>query len=210
VTVGESKSETRGRSTSVTHGESTGRTQSIGLTTGTTVSSGFSEGIEPIHASLPSAVHSKDNALYFAAQELLSLPTGAARIAYVGQEGRAVARVRVPRVSECRLSDELFEELRAKTLTESSSAIPTAEAMAKLHNREQLLIAEAKQGKEPLPEPETFRVAAPIAKTSNGNNEGCVSISIAPSSTRRRGQNAAVRRPASKTRQRGLELKHGK
>jgi hypothetical protein len=43
-------------------------------------------------------VHSKENILYQAAQALISLPTGLARLAYVGEAGPVVGLIHVPLV----------------------------------------------------------------------------------------------------------------
>jgi Type IV secretion-system coupling protein DNA-binding domain len=167
VTVGKSNSRTQGESSSVTTGESVGQMNSTGLTKGTSISMGFSEGIEPQYANLPSAVHGKDNVLYFAAQELLSLPTGEARLAYVGAAGRVAVRLKVPKVAECSVSPAQFEHLRRLVLSASRCAIPAKEAMAQLERREQLLIQQAAKARQLPPEPEepkSFRVVASNTK----------------------------------------------
>jgi len=127
-----------------------------------------SEGIEPIYADLPSAVHSKENVLYRAGQELLSLPTGEARIAYVGEGGRIAGSLKVPKVRSRVAADKEFEALRAKMLMASASALPIREAIKTIEQREQRLIAEARKAKAPpsIPkEPKTYRVPAPKQRT---------------------------------------------
>jgi hypothetical protein len=127
--------------------------------TGTADSRGYSEAIEPFYGNLPSAVHGKENMLYFAAQELLSLTTGRARIAYVGATGRVMARLQVPPVAPVSLDDDTFAAVQQRMFARSISAIPMQEALAALEHREQTLIAKAKQHGEVI-EPESFRVPA--------------------------------------------------
>lgn len=135
-THGHSTSITHGRSRAITRGETTGTSASVGITSGGSESSGISEGIEPLYATLPSAVHSKENVLYMAAQELLSLPTGTARIAYVGPSGRVTTRMRVPRVAQITIDDAEFAIIRNRVLEQSGSAVPMRDAIAILEQRE--------------------------------------------------------------------------
>lgn len=166
TTVTQGRSETFGTSYTKTHGETRGQSTSHGETRGVSESSGYSEGIEPIYRDLPSTVHSKENVLYLAAQELLSLTTGSARIAYVGPDGRVATQVRVPRVRPVSSNDGSFDLLRAKILAQSDSAVPMKAALAELDQREQSLIAKASQ-KDEMIEPKTFRVP-----TRRGSDEG--------------------------------------
>lgn len=149
---------TAGTSYTRTRGETVGQSKSVGHTKGTTESRGYSEGIEPVYQNLPSAVHGKDNVLYMAAQELLSLTTGTARIAYVGVSGRVSTRIRVPRARPVTADDATFVALRTRIFEQSPSAIPMQDAIAALEHREQKLIAEARKIGEVI-EPKTFRVA---------------------------------------------------
>jgi len=160
-TTGKSLGLTEGTSRATTKGRTHGTSSSSGITTGTSASSGFSEGIEPIYANLPSAVHGKENVLYHAAQNLLSLPTGSARLAYVGEAGRVMSLINVPLVKSRPTLDREFNRLRKRILASSASALPIERAIKTLEERELRLIAEAQQISAP-PEPEDgFRVPAP-------------------------------------------------
>jgi hypothetical protein len=166
TTVTEGFAKTRGTSHIKTHGTIDTRSASRADTSGTTVSAGFSEGIEPVYANLPSAVHGKDNVLYMAAQELLSLPTGEAQISYVGQDGRVSTRLRTPRVRATVLGELEFAALRHRFLERAPHAIPAPTALAALEDRERRLIQQAKHVEE-AEEPRSFRVvAAPRPSTS--------------------------------------------
>jgi Type IV secretion-system coupling protein DNA-binding domain len=159
-------SQTIGRSEADTRGVSIGKTKTSGVSSGTSESSNLSEAFEPVYANLPSAVHGKDNALYMAARELMSLRVGEARIAYVGENGRAEYALRVPRVRSTKVPDELFNQLRQRLLERSPSAVPMAGAMQALSDREAQLRQEADAGSGP-DEPETpagFRVKSPKSK----------------------------------------------
>jgi hypothetical protein len=147
---GESTSHGTSRATSVGRAA----TRGIGRTLGT------SEALEPILADLALAVHGKDNVLYVAAQTLRNLPTGKAFINYVGQSGMVPLLLTVPRISEHPLSAEAFASLRERVLSRSSAATPIEEAILLVSNREQKLL-DARRKAEELPEPETFRTAAP-------------------------------------------------
>lgn len=153
-TVGKShtrgSAHTIGRSNAETRGLSIGETTSRGTSTGTSRTEGMSEGIEPIYANLPTAVHGKENVLYMAAQELLSLQTGTARLAYVGVGGRHEYLLRIPNIDSTDISNEHFDKLRQRTLEASSSAIPMLDAVATLRERERSLKQEAESnGSEP-------------------------------------------------------------
>lgn len=155
--VGKSIGNTSGRSIGHTRGRSLGLTNTSGNTTGSTTSTGYSEGIEPLYEILPTAVHSKENAIYMAAQTLRSLTTGQALINYVGQIGMNTAMIAVPRVQTSTVSVEQFDKLRASVFSTSPSAIETEKAIAVLEQREQGLFAAAEKNHE-VEEPETFRV----------------------------------------------------
>jgi hypothetical protein len=129
----------------------------VGETQGSSDSTGWSEGIEPIYAALPMAVHSKENALYFAAQTLRSLKTGTALINFVGDDGMRAELVRVPKMNCTTLTSEEFDELRRQVFARSPSGLETPQAMAQLQAREQRLIGAAAKRKQPT-EPTSFRV----------------------------------------------------
>jgi hypothetical protein len=159
-------SQTIGRSEADTRGVSIGKTKTSGISSGTSETSNLSEAFEPVYANLPSAVHGKDNALYMAAQELLSLQVGEARIAFVSENGRAEYALRVPRVRSTKVPDELFNQLRQRLLERSPSAVPMAGAIQALSDREAGLKLEGGVGGCP-DEPETaadFRVKSPKSK----------------------------------------------
>jgi hypothetical protein len=159
-------SRTIGRSEAETRGVSLGRTKTSGVSAGTSESQNFSEAFEPVYADLPSAIHGKDNALYMAAWELLSLKRGVARIAYVGEQGRVECELHVPKVRSTTVPDQLFNELRQRLLEQSVSAVPMADAVAALIDREAQLKLDAGTGEMP-DEPDTsagFRVNAPKRK----------------------------------------------
>lgn len=145
-----SESFTRGTSHAVTVGES--------HTRGTGRSQGSSEGLEPILADLPTAVHSKDSVLYMAAQTLRNLRTGTAFVSFVGASGLVSALLSVPPVLNVSLSASQFAALRERVLGRSQAAISIAEAVAAIADRErQLLIAHQAQDCEP----KSFRTKAP-------------------------------------------------
>lgn len=143
------------------HSRGTHRATSIGTaeTKGAGRTEGTSEGLEPILAELPSAVHSKDAVLYMAAQTLRNLPTGRAFINYVGRAGMTPALLTVPRISEHPLSAEAFASLRERILSNSAAATPAALAIAAVNAREQEFLNLKARVEEP--EPESFRVRAP-------------------------------------------------
>jgi hypothetical protein len=148
---GESIARGASRATSIGRAETrgTGRTQ------------GNSEGLEPVLAELPSAVHGKDNVLYMAAQTLRTLATGRAFINYVGSAGMVPVLLTVPRISEHPLSADAFAALRERILSKSSAATPVAKAVALVSAREQKLLDARATAAAEIPEPETFRTRAP-------------------------------------------------
>jgi hypothetical protein len=160
-TAGQSHATTKGKTTGTSKGRTEGRSTSTGQTLGTSDSTGWSEGIEPTYATLPTAVHSKENAVYFAAQTLRSLKTGTALINFVGDDGMRAELIRVPRMNAVSLTTEAFDELRQRIYAQSPSAIETTRAVAALKAREQDLIGAALKRKHPNRfEPSTFRVPA--------------------------------------------------
>jgi hypothetical protein len=157
TTVTNGTAYTSGTSYTQTQGKTDGRSSSVGRTEGRTKSIGYSEGIEPIYENLPSAVHSKDNVLYMAAQKLLSLETGVAWMSYVGRNGRVTTRLQIPELPAAAIDNDGFSVLRTKLFEQSKSAIPMQQAVAMLEQRERNLIAEAKAVGQ-IEEPTTFRV----------------------------------------------------
>jgi hypothetical protein len=63
----------------VSRGISRATTTGVAETRGTSASEGWQEAFEPLYANLPSAMHSKENVLYMAAQTLRNLTTGTPR-----------------------------------------------------------------------------------------------------------------------------------
>jgi len=163
-----SQSSSRGRSSSKTAGRTHSRGSSSSATEGYSYTSsraeGVSEGLEPIFSDLPSAVHSFENVLYFAAQALRSLPAGQAFMHFVDAEGMKSARVQVPLVQQIVASAEEFARLRERILEGSAFATRTADAERALGEREEALLREAQRLKDnvqELAEPSSFRVRAP-------------------------------------------------
>src|ERR1700676_3592471 len=105
------------------------------------------------------------NVLYMAAQTLRNLATGQAFINYVGRSGMVPVLLTVPRISEHPLSAEAFAALRERMLSQSSAAMPIAEAARLFAVREQRLLT-ARKSSEDKPEPETFRTRAPSEPTA--------------------------------------------
>lgn len=163
-----SQNSSRGRSRSDTstrtHSAGTSTSHSEGYSYTTSRAEGVSEGLEPVFAELPSAVHSFDNTLYFAAQMLRSLPAGQAFMHFVDAEGMKSARVQVPLVRQVTVTNERFAQLRADILERSGFAKRTEDATHAIGEREWVLFKEAQQlrdrASEPA-EPRNFRVPAP-------------------------------------------------
>ena len=145
-----------GRSVSTTHGKTT--TESY--TRGRSASHGASEGLEPIYEDLPSAVHSYQNALYFAAQRLRSLAAGEAFASFVDSAGMHTAHVHVPYVKAVSVSDSTFISIRTLIFSRSPSALETPNAISRLEQHEAQLLIEARQVPELELEPISFRVPA--------------------------------------------------
>lgn len=152
-----SESETWGES----HSRSTQRSTTVGVseTRGEGRSRGSSEALEPILSNLPSAVHSRDNVRYMAAQTVRNLRTGRALVNYVGTTGMVAALLHVPLVSEHCLPAADFATLREYAMSRSSCALSLPQATARIAQREQVLL-EMKAQPE-IPEPATFRTKAP-------------------------------------------------
>jgi hypothetical protein len=155
VTVGASEgfAVSRGRS----HAETRGTAESRA----TSKSEGWQEAFEPLYDNLPSAMHSKENVLYMAAQTLRNLTTGKAFINFVDHNGMHPGLLRVPEVRSFAPSSEIFEEIRLRIFATSRSAIASARAVALIREREERLVKVAQQVLLP-PEPEKpadYRVA---------------------------------------------------
>jgi hypothetical protein len=121
---------------------------------------GTSEAFESIYMLLPSSFHSKENALYMAAQMLRCLNTGLAYVRYFDRMGARETFLAVPRVTECVIADDEFGALRDRVLAESPSASPTDQARERVAAREQAVINAAREASVP-PEPSApadFRV----------------------------------------------------
>jgi hypothetical protein len=140
------------------HGETisrgTARAKAIGkaITKGTAVTRGAQEGLEPIMADLPSAVHSKENVLYMAAQTLRNLTTGTAFINFVDASGMKAALLAVPDVKSYAPAPEDFERLRVRVLEASPSASRAEGAYEIIIWRKKALIELAQRALRP-PEP---------------------------------------------------------
>ena len=157
---GRSHNQTNAR----THSDSVSSSTTDGYTYTTSRAEGVSEGLEPVFAELPSAVHSFENTLYFAAQALRSLPAGQAFMHFVDAEGMKSARVQVPLVNQVIATNERFAQLRAHILERSAFAKPTETAIRAISEREEALLREAQRLKDrvhELVEPSNFRVPAP-------------------------------------------------
>jgi hypothetical protein len=157
---GSSHAETTASTWSESVSRGTHRAKSVGRgeTKGTGRTKGASEALEPIMATLPSAVHGKDNALYMAAQTLRNLPTGRAFVNYVGNAGMMPMLLTVPHIADCNLSAEAFGTLREHILSRSLAATPTGRATFLVAERERMLLD---RGERELREPATYRVTAP-------------------------------------------------
>jgi hypothetical protein len=149
-----STSHSSGRSVSATRGTTTTESYSRGRSE----SHGASEGLEPIYEKLPSAVHSYQNALYFAAQRLRSLAAGEAFASFVDSAGMHTAHVHVPHVKPVSVSEATFIAIRKLIFSRSPSAIETPNAITQLEHHEAQLLIEAKQVPQLEPEPNNFRV----------------------------------------------------
>jgi len=151
-----STARSSGRSTSTTHAIATTNS----YTRGRSSSHGASEGLEPIYENLPSAVHSYQNALYFAAQRLRCLAAGEAFASFVDSAGMHTAHVHVPHVKPVSVSDSTFISIRTLIFSRSPSAIETPNAISRLEQHEAQLLIEARQVPPLDLEPSSFRVSA--------------------------------------------------
>jgi hypothetical protein len=165
---GRSWGEVRGSST--TRGRTVGSAEShavssayqyslaigTGSSRGTAEAHGEQEAFKPILEEQPSAVHSKENVLYMAAQALRSLKTGRAFVNFVGPQGMEASLLTVPNVRTCAVSAAQFHEVRKEILNASPSALPVAEARAHVEARERELLAKI-ANERAAEEPTTFR-----------------------------------------------------
>jgi hypothetical protein len=134
-------------------GRSRANTTGVAESRGTTLTEGTQEAFEPLYEELPSAVHSKENMLYMAAQTLRNLTTGMAFINFVDATGMHPGLLRVPDVHSFAPEPAVFDELRRHVLSHSVAATPEARAAERIRDREQRLLAAAKRALEP-PEPQ--------------------------------------------------------
>ena len=153
--TGSSTGHSSGRSVSTTRGTTTSESYSHGRSE----SHGASEGLEPLYQDLPSAVHSYQNALYFAAQRLRSLAAGEAFASFVDGVGLHAAHVQVPYVKPVSVSDSTFMSIRTLIFSRSPSAIETPSAISRLEQHEAQLLIEARQVPTLELEPSNFRVS---------------------------------------------------
>lgn len=159
--LGFSRAISENESWSVSVSRSTQHSTTAGLseTQGESRSRGNSEALEAVLTNLPSAVHSRDNVRYMAGLLVRGLPTGRAVVNYVGPNGMVSSLLKVPLVSEQRLSPDAFCRLRQEALSRSASALPAARAAELVAEREQMILAATKPAE--VAEPETFRTKAP-------------------------------------------------
>jgi hypothetical protein len=153
-------------SETLTRGTNHARTAGISETEGDSRSEGSSEALEAILADLPSAVHSRDNVRCMVGQLVRSLPTGRALVNYVGASGMVAALLKVPLLVTERLSEASFCQLRAEALSRSHCAIPAAQAVELVAERERALIG-LRRGEDIL-EPSSFRTKAPPLAPERG------------------------------------------
>lgn len=165
-----SRSRSQSKSTTKMHGNSRGNATITGYSRSFSAAEGESEGLEPIYQDLPSAVHSYENMLYFAAQTLRALAAGETYLHFVDAGGIKAARVQVPRVQQQVVSDIYFSELRATILTRSPYALTTELALKAINEREQTLFMRcaAAEVKSDPSEPADFRVPAPAKRADRG------------------------------------------
>jgi hypothetical protein len=107
----------------VSRGRSAAETAGQANTYGTSTTRGTSEAFEPVYALLPTSFHSKENALYMAAQMLRCLKTGSAYIRYFDHTGARETFLAVPKVVEHTIADGAFEALRDRVLSASPAGL---------------------------------------------------------------------------------------
>jgi hypothetical protein len=136
----------------VSRGVSHARSAGTAQTRGTTTTHGSQESFEAVYENLPSAVHSKEAMLYFAAQTLRGLKTGTAFINFVDAGGMRAALLTVPNVEGYAPSPEAFEVLRANVLAASPSATSIEVARQQIEDRERNLLARSRLVRPSEPE----------------------------------------------------------
>ena len=152
------RSSMHARTSGSAHGTAISRAQSVAQTNGTATTKGsgttrgVQEGFEPIMANLPSAMHSKENVLYMAAQTLRNLTTGTAFVNFVDATGMKAALLTVPNVQSYAPPPEEFERIRFGMLEASPSALPSKDARQVVARRKDILIDRAQRALLP-PEP---------------------------------------------------------
>jgi hypothetical protein len=138
----------------VSRGRSAAETAGQANTYGTSTTRGTSEAFEPVYALLPTSFHSKENALYMAAQMLRCLKTGSAYIRYFDRTGARETFLAVPAVVEHTIAETAFEELRDRVLAASPAASTAEAAREHVAARERAIINAATLARTP-PEPTT-------------------------------------------------------
>lgn len=162
--TGRSRSTARTTSYSTTEGESvstsTSWARSVGRseTRGSGETQGTAEGLEPILADLPSAVHGKDAVLYMAGQTLRNLKTGTAFLSYMGSSGLVSTLFAVPHVASAALTAEQFATLRERVLASGAASLPVTEAIKRIVNRQKAIETLTRRERERVAEePVNFR-----------------------------------------------------
>jgi hypothetical protein len=138
----------------VSRGRSAAETSGQANSYGTSTTRGTSEAFESVYALLPTSFHSKENALYMAAQMLRCLKTGLAYLRYFDHTGARETFLAVPKVVEHTVADAAFEALRDRVLSASPAASPAEAARERVAARERAIINAATLARTP-PEPAT-------------------------------------------------------
>ena len=136
----------------VSHSATVAHSKGTATTSGTATTRGTQEGLEPVMADLPSAVHSMENMLYTAAQTLRNLTTGRAFINFVDHGGMRAALISVPNLRAITLSDEAFASLRAQVLEASPAATRSDVAGEHVVRRKRALMQQAATAQDKEPE----------------------------------------------------------
>jgi hypothetical protein len=160
-------SRASGSNTSSSTSSSSGESVTESYSSSVSETYGESEGLEPIYETLPSAVHSYENAVYLAAQKLRGLAAGQAYISYTDERGIQSALVTVPRVKQIAVTDGTYAGIRALIFSHSPSALPVTTAIEQLDDRERKLLSAAAllaQDSNPPDAVEDFRVKGPPKK----------------------------------------------
>lgn len=150
------------------HATTRATSESEAVSHGVAKGSGTAETFESLYADLPGQFHSKENVLSMAGDALRSLPSGMAYASFVSGETRWRDRLAAPFVKSVTLSNAEFAALRTALLDRSPSALPIAEAIRRVEEREHLLIATAEAFRMPA-EPASFRAPRkPKSKPPSG------------------------------------------